>query len=90
MYLTRKICIIIIEHDNNLNASCEKGCMKLGFLLVLLCIGAYFHCKKNGTGCCHPHTSKNSHRNALDIVRERYARGEINSEEFNERKKALE
>ena len=59
-----------------------------GFLIVLLCIGAYFHCKQNG--CCQPHTSKNSHRDALDIVRTRYARGEISSEEFSERQKALE
>ena len=59
-----------------------------GFLIVVLCICAYFHCKQNG--CCHPHTLRNSHRDALDIVRARYARGEISSEEFNERKKALE
>ena len=58
------------------------------FLIALLCIGAYFRCKQNG--CCHAHTPKNSHRDALDIVRARYARGEISSEEFNERKKALE
>lgn len=60
----------------------------LGLLIVLLCIGAYFHFKQNG--CCHTHTPKNSHTDALDIVRARYARGEISSEEFNERKKALE
>jgi uncharacterized membrane protein len=59
-----------------------------GLLIVLLCIGAYFLYKKNG--CCHPHTPKNSHQDALDIVRARYARGEISDEEFNERKKALE
>jgi len=59
-----------------------------GFLIVLLGIGAYFHYKQNG--CCHPHTSKSSQLDALDIVRSRFARGEINSEEFIERKKALE
>lgn len=58
-----------------------------GFLIVLLCIGAYFYCKQNG---CHPRNLVSSHRDALDIVRARYARGEISSEEFNERKKALE
>lgn len=57
------------------------------FLIVLLGIGAYFHCKQNG---CHPQKLVSSHRDALDIVRARYARGEISSEEFNERKKALE
>jgi uncharacterized membrane protein len=56
-------------------------------LIVLLCIGAYLHCKQNG---CQHHNSVSSHRDALDIVRVRYARGEISSEEFNERKKALE
>ena len=56
------------------------------FLLVLLCIGAYFHCKHNG---CYFHRSASS-QDALDIVRARYARGEISSEEFNERKNALE
>ncbi|OLN29704.1 SHOCT domain-containing protein [Desulfosporosinus metallidurans] len=57
-----------------------------GFLLVLLCIGAYYYYKQNG---CHSHNLANSHPDALDILRARYARGEINSEEFNERKKTL-
>ncbi len=59
-----------------------------GFLIVLLCIGAYFHMMQNG--CCHPHKRLSSHQDALDIVRTRFARGEISSEEFNERKKTLE
>lgn len=59
-----------------------------GILIVLLCIGAYFHCKQNG--CGHAHISKNSHRDAVDILRARYARGEISTEDFNERNKALE
>ena len=58
-----------------------------GILIVLLCIGAYFHFKQNG---CHLHKSASSQQDALDIVRARYARGEISSEEFNERKNALE
>lgn len=66
----------------------ERMFEMFGFLIVLLCIGVYFHRKQNG--CCHPHTPNNSHRDALDIVRARYARGEISSEEFNERKKNLE
>jgi len=60
-----------------------------GLVIVLLCIGAYFHCKQKGCGC-HPHTPKQSHRDALDIVRARYAQGEITSEEFNERNNTLE
>lgn len=59
-----------------------------GFLIVLLFIGAYFHVKQNG--CCHPRKIVSSHQDALDLVRTRYARGEISSEEFNERKKILE
>jgi len=59
----------------------------LGFLIVLLCIGAFFHHKHNG---CHHQKLVSSHQEALDIIRTRYARGEISSEEFIERKKALE
>ena len=57
------------------------------FLIVLVCIGAYIICKQHG---CHSYNSLGSHQDALDIVRARYARGEISSEEFNERKKNLE
>lgn len=59
-----------------------------GFLiLVLLCISFYYHCKHNG---CISYKSERTHQDALDIVRERYARGEISSEEFIERQKILE
>lgn len=76
--------------NRSLYWSWERGVFDmLGLIIVLLCIGAYFHYKQNG-GCCHNHAPKSSYRDALDIVRARYARGEINSEEFNERKKALE
>lgn len=60
----------------------------MGFLLiVLICIGAYFYFKHEG--CCS-HGSASSQQDAIDILRARYARGEISSEEFNERKKGLE
>lgn len=58
-----------------------------GFLFIVLCIAAFFHCKHHG---CHGYKSERTHQEALDIVRERYARGEISSEEFIERKKNLE
>lgn len=56
-------------------------------LIVLLIIGAYCYSNQHG---CHVHKAVNSHQDALDIVRIRYARGEISTEEFIERKKALE
>jgi uncharacterized membrane protein len=59
----------------------------MGFLFIVLCIAVYFYHQKHG---CYFYEKVNSHRDALDIVRERYARGEISSEEFNERKKVLE
>ena len=58
-----------------------------GFLIVLLCIVTYFYYRQNGYSL---HPSKGSYRDALEIVRVRYARGEMSSEEFNERIKALE
>ncbi|AFM41191.1 putative membrane protein (DUF2078) [Desulfosporosinus acidiphilus SJ4] len=59
------------------------------FIFILICLIAYFsyHHDKHG---CLPYQGNNRTQNALDILRERYARGEINSEEFNERKKILE
>lgn len=59
----------------------------LDILIILFCIGAYFHCKETG---CPFHDSANSHPHALDILRTRYARGEIDSDEFYERKRTLE
>lgn len=56
------------------------------FLIVLLIIIAYFHCKQNG---CHSQWGINTQKDAMEIVRARYARGEISSEEFNERKERL-
>lgn len=58
-----------------------------GFLIiVLLCIGTYYHSKHHG---CHPNKSDRTYQDAFDIVRERYARGDINSEEFIERQETL-
>lgn len=58
-----------------------------GLLVILFCIGAYYHCKESG---CYFNKAADPYPDALDILRARYARGEIDSEEFNERKRALE
>lgn len=65
----------------------ERREIIMGFLIIVVCIAAYFYYQKHG---CYPYERLNSHRDALDILRERYARGEISSDEFNERKKVLE
>jgi uncharacterized membrane protein len=38
----------------------------------------------NGANCNHP-----SHGSAMTILKERYAKGEISTEEFEEKKKVL-
>lgn len=58
-----------------------------GLLFILVCIAVYFHHRERGY---HLPNSANPHQEALDILRVRYARGEIGSEEYNERKKILE
>ena len=56
------------------------------FMILVLCVAAYFHYRHHG---CDFSQKFNAQRDALDTVRERYARGEIDSEEFNERMKTL-
>lgn len=63
----------------------------LMFILWILVIGAivYFVMRHHGTvGQCMPGTK--SGNSALDILKERYAKGEINKEEFEEKKKDLQ
>jgi putative membrane protein len=62
--------------------------MILFWALIIACIiwvvrqvsGGYHHCS-------HPHGDSHSH--ALDILKERYAKGEINKEEFESKKKDI-
>ena len=62
-------------------------------ILILLVIGAiYFLRQQEQRGPLYSDNAKyqtGSSKDALDILRERYARGEISEQEFNERKKVL-
>lgn len=59
------------------------------FGLILLVIGAYFMFNSSNAGrqCCINHESQEY--TPLDILNDRYARGEINREEYLERKQEL-
>ncbi len=60
------------------------------FILWIMVIGAviYFVVRYAGAGQCMP--TARPHNSALDILKERYAKGEINKEEFEEKKKDLQ
>lgn len=59
------------------------------FGLILLVIVAYylFNSSNSGASCCMKHQSHT--HTAQDILSERYARGEIDREEYLERKQEL-
>lgn len=59
------------------------------FGLILLAIVAYymFNSSNAGRPCCMDHQSQD--HTSLDILNERYERGEINKEEYLERKQGL-
>ncbi|GAB6173732.1 hypothetical protein JCM15765_32100 [Paradesulfitobacterium aromaticivorans] len=63
-------------------------------ILILLVIGAmYLFQQQNQRSLVfseHPQYPRDHSMDALDILRERYARGEISEQEFNERKKVLQ
>lgn len=61
--------------------------MMIGLILLAIVVYYMFNSSNSGGSCCMNHQS---HANtSLDILNERYARGEINREEYLERKQEL-
>ena len=56
----------------------------LMFLFVIACMAMVFFMMRGGMMHRHPP------RDAMDILKERYARGEINEAEYRERRRLLE
>ncbi|WP_407312765.1 SHOCT domain-containing protein [Desulfosporosinus sp. SB140] len=61
--------------------------MMLGF--ILLVIVAFYMFNSNNTGGSFFTNHQSQARTSLDILNDRYARGEINREEYLERKQEL-
>lgn len=69
------------------------GLMGIGLLLPLLLIGiviAYVMGWRPTQSNQGPTSASENHRSALDILNERYARGEISQEEYREMRRNLE
>ena len=62
--------------------------LPLGMFALMLVIAIIF-CRRGGM-CCGPWGSMSQHRSPLDILKERYARGEISEDEFDRMKKDIE
>jgi putative membrane protein len=63
------------------------GFMGLGWIVILIVIVVVVWLLMRGPLAGGPQTER---RSALDILKERYARGEIGREEFEEKKRDLE
>ena len=59
------------------------------FGLILLVIVAYFMFNSSNTGRPYCMNHESQEHSSLDILNDRYARGEINREEYLERKQEL-
>jgi putative membrane protein len=56
------------------------------FLVIIL----FYLWNNDGQHCSTRNSDRAGSQSALEILRERFARGEMSSEEFNERKRVLE
>ncbi len=71
------------------------GMIMMIFFWAIIIIGAiliirYFTAGHGGTGAGQGVGATTRERDPLEILRERYAKGEIDSQEFEERKRTLE
>ncbi len=66
------------------------GLMGFGGLLFWGLVIAAIVFAFRGHGCCHRRYDRPGEKTALDILKERYARGEIDDDEFKRRRKELE
>lgn len=64
--------------------------MMFGFMLIVGLV-LFMLFRRNGINCCGHHDNGHSGKNnALETLRERYAKGEIDSTEFNQKRQDLE
>lgn len=61
--------------------------MMIGLILLVIVAYYMFNSSKTGKSCCVNHQSPAN--DAVDLLNERYARGEIDKEEYLERKQTL-
>ncbi|EGW37304.1 SHOCT domain-containing protein [Desulfosporosinus sp. OT] len=61
--------------------------MMFGLILLLIVAYCMFNSSSSGRSCCMNHQPQGD--NSLNLLNERYARGEINREEYLERKQEL-
>lgn len=64
------------------------GYMGLGWLVIVIVIAVVVWLFMRGPGM--PQSGQKERRSALDVLEERYARGEIGREEFEQKKRDLQ